>query len=913
MPLESGSSEKTISSNIREMVHAGHPQRQAVAAAMRTARESRADGGGSGLVADHLQTLGFKADNPGGDWLASKQRWADEDAAARGGAGKMGFGAKGLNGAMTAHLAEYPMLPTKHLAALGGINNEDRKPGDPQYDRLMGQVKEQGGFDPHNHPVFVTVNHHGHAYLAEGNTRAAIAKALSVPKVRAEVRWFNGGEQTPGKWSPQNVARMSLGQEPEYARGGRVGRQGGGAAESQLWTPGGWQGLPKTKKFDPGPPNEPLFDMSHMERPPDVPQFDLPRYDPPRGVSKRVADLVANKQVRQGVMEHIERGRQAGAQNWYNAEPLRQEFVRHHGEDTGNRMFRRYMDYVAATSPRSDVSANARNASYYFHRDVTGQPMPTGEKVFGGKKLPQPYGHMAQDLHILNAQRVHGAGWDPLQNPKPASFVENLTGNWRPATIDTHAFRLPAILAQDPRFLTTGYQTGKGIPQRNIQREVAQGITPMSEALDPEHAAYWTEQPNANEYAAMEHYYQGMGREMGMAPAETQASGWVGGGAKTGLASDSSKPFMGFLTDRIHQTAHETGMDPRDVRDRFIRGEMPLRHAGGRVGRAEGGPAGPRLFHSNLKGHHLHVGPIHSHVSGRTDHLNMHVPSGSYVLPADVVSSHGEGNTQAGFKVMRRLFGGAPYGQSGGPYGQGSGPYGEDIQNRAFGGSVRGQSVLFHDNPPASRVREIVDAAKPMQAEIPGAPPQKIARGLASPAGHVWWPADKAIHHDASEYLSSGNPDVPEALRGMPAGEDNRLEAERDHDGVLHIKGGGMKHLPEKFMLRHQTAQARERQTAADVKKAAIGRQLSAYDEPDDMVDITDPRFQSRGGAATDHGDEGVPIVAAGGEYVLSPQQVRAAGRGDPELGCRVLDEFVKRSRAKHIQTLQKLPGPARD
>jgi len=43
MPLKKGSSKATISSNIREMVAAGHPQKQAVAAALDTARRS---GGG---------------------------------------------------------------------------------------------------------------------------------------------------------------------------------------------------------------------------------------------------------------------------------------------------------------------------------------------------------------------------------------------------------------------------------------------------------------------------------------------------------------------------------------------------------------------------------------------------------------------------------------------------------------------------------------------------------------------------------------------------------------------------------------------------------------------------------------------------------------------------------------------------
>lgn len=93
----------------------------------------------------------------------------------------------------------------------------------------------------------------------------------------------------------------------------------------------------------------------------------------------------------------------------------------------------------------------------------------------------------------------------------------------------------------------------------------------------------------------------------------------------------------------------------------------------------------------------LHTGPIHSAVAGRTDHLPMNVPHGAYVLPADIVSGMGQGNTMAGFKVAKQLpsmfsvsfygqskpGGGAPYGATGLPY------YGPSPQKAAGGGLGR--------------------------------------------------------------------------------------------------------------------------------------------------------------------------------------------------------------------------------
>jgi len=42
MPLKKGTSKKTISRNIREMIHSGHKRKQAIAASLSQARKSGA-------------------------------------------------------------------------------------------------------------------------------------------------------------------------------------------------------------------------------------------------------------------------------------------------------------------------------------------------------------------------------------------------------------------------------------------------------------------------------------------------------------------------------------------------------------------------------------------------------------------------------------------------------------------------------------------------------------------------------------------------------------------------------------------------------------------------------------------------------------------------------------------------------
>ena len=116
---------------------------------------------------------------------------------------------------------------------------------------------------------------------------------------------------------------------------------------------------------------------------------------------------------------------------------------------------------MAATSPRSDVPTNVRNASYYYQQALRGRTE--------APPLFYPYGHVAQQLHgqnfaTLMAPRPAALSsdvgdimsmWDVLKNPKPASFSQNLQGNLVPGTMDTHAFRNIGMRTGDPDFLAT--------------------------------------------------------------------------------------------------------------------------------------------------------------------------------------------------------------------------------------------------------------------------------------------------------------------------------------------------------------------------------------------------------------------------------------------------------------------------
>jgi 8-oxo-dGTP pyrophosphatase MutT (NUDIX family) len=266
-----------------------------------------------------------------------------------------------------------------------------------------------------------------------------------------------------------------------------------------------------------------------------------------------------------------------------------------------------------------------------------------------------------------------------------------------------------------------------------------------------------------------------------------------------------------------------------------------------------------------------HTGPIHSSVAGRTDHLPMHVPTGSYVLPSDIVSAGGEGNTVAGFKVLRRTFEGTPYAGGAAPYGQSGGPYG-----MAAGGAAKHHAAGILFISPEDKILLMRRQGKdhggewafPAGGLEKGENPEEAARReTEEETGHTYDGALSKITH-------------------------------RLRDGVdfttfaAHVKEFDPHLNDEHSAHRWVTPEEAEGMELHPGVRATLHR-LRAH--------------KAHGGAV------GVPIVAAGGEWVVPPEHVEHVGGGDLDTGHRVLDEFVKRVRAELVKTLKALPGPRRD
>jgi hypothetical protein len=268
------------------------------------------------------------------------------------------------------------------------------------------------------------------------------------------------------------------------------------------------------------------MDLSNLDAVPNVPQFALERYDPPRGRPSNL-DQLLTPETAERLEGYARRGENLGGRAWYNTLPLRDAFIAELGPKEGAARFERYIDIVAATSPRSRVDTNVRRSSYLYGEDKAGRPIAG----LTNPDFPPGYGHLAhltQDALLKDLEG--GRSFESLDRPKTSSFAENLKGNQQPMTIDTHNFS--AI---------TGDNKNK-------------------------------KSPSGTQYKYLEEYEVEIADKLNMSPAQFQASVWIG--ADTGVAD--ARPFLEVFDDVVARTAKKKGVSKQKALTDFIRGNAPL-------------------------------------------------------------------------------------------------------------------------------------------------------------------------------------------------------------------------------------------------------------------------------------------------------------------------------------------------
>ena len=160
-------------------------------------------------IHESTEPLKFHVDNPGGEWLQYKQDSAKEWIRKHGDE-NTSLG-KGITGAVTGYFNKPMNLPVQYLSKLPGAMGEEQYRGSTTNQKMKNLESDIGSpdnFDSKKHPIFVAVNHMGHAYVMEGNHRLEYARKNGISHIHTEVRYFNGGETADKLMHPSTITKL---------------------------------------------------------------------------------------------------------------------------------------------------------------------------------------------------------------------------------------------------------------------------------------------------------------------------------------------------------------------------------------------------------------------------------------------------------------------------------------------------------------------------------------------------------------------------------------------------------------------------------------------------------------------------------------------------------------------------------
>ena len=140
----------------------------------------------------------LKVDNPGGDWLQSKLKYALE---AREGARPNTYQSTlGTGQGVTGYFTERLRIDPKILQNIAGSVGEERYRPDPmKIENLRRSIAETGYEES---PILIQVREDGVPFVVEGNHRIIEGIESGRPTIPVELRYLRGAEDVDGPLSP---------------------------------------------------------------------------------------------------------------------------------------------------------------------------------------------------------------------------------------------------------------------------------------------------------------------------------------------------------------------------------------------------------------------------------------------------------------------------------------------------------------------------------------------------------------------------------------------------------------------------------------------------------------------------------------------------------------------------------------
>jgi hypothetical protein len=247
------------------------------------------------------------------------------------------------------------------------------------------------------------------------------------------------------------------------------------------------------------------------------------------------------------------------AAGWYDMTQLR--------DAMDPKDFEQFMLFMGPTSSGTKVPENIRQASQMFQLWKNDPAKFADDLRAGTLELPKGYANRRQSSINSGLLRILETGnLDPFDTPKTYRYANQLAGrSWGGAALDMHVGR--QVGRKGMRMTPTGELTpDTGFPistEKYRDQKLVSG--------SPQSAAH---------YAHIEDALVKEANRMGLAPAQYQALGWVGGGAKTNVSD--TRPLLGLLNEKLRTTAEKFGTGtPMKALELFRKGEIPLWALGG--------------------------------------------------------------------------------------------------------------------------------------------------------------------------------------------------------------------------------------------------------------------------------------------------------------------------------------------